>query len=113
MPKPMHPLQLATLDALLTSGDPMALNDEVLRRASDYLNRTVSIIGAWPIESKYPNSACVLLEDTFSGGEELLIIRGNAGRQVLYLEDEKMLPIVRVLRELDNGKYFWDDNRAA
>lgn len=87
-------------------------------RAKMMLGREVVIISAWPLESQFPNSALVLVENHRSE-QYFCIVRGNAGRQVLYLHSEKLTPSFRRLVSVEDDhmprlvNYFWEEIRLC
>lgn len=111
----IHPITEAKLEALdaivestvtdedgnqfrVSSVDINRLNDGTLGKAKDILGREVTLLRAWPIESQYPDSALVLIDN----GEEqvFVMVRGNAGRQAVYLDGKQALPTRRILATL-------------
>lgn len=83
----------------VSSVDINRLNDGTLGKARDILDREITLIKAWPVESQYSDSALVLID----GGEEqvFIVVRGNAGRQAVYLNDKEKLPVRRILAQLE------------
>lgn len=112
----MHPITEAKLEALgaivestvtgedgnqfkVSSVDINRLNDGTLEKARDIVDREVTLLRAWSIESQYPDSSLVLIDN----GEEqvFVMVRGNAGRQAVYLDGKQALPARRILATLE------------
>ena len=121
-----HPLQHATTEAVIRhyqecqeTGEWRGIDDLNIRKATDFLNYPVTIIDVWELASDYDNSVLILLSVDWHSEDDLLIVRGNAGRIALHLKRIHRLPCIRVLRSvpMENGNslYYWgkDDQSVS
>jgi len=109
----MHTIIKAKVEALLECDDIRRLilyDDHSLCKSRDFLGKEVVILGAWPLESEFDNSALILVEDNFNTKQDFVIARGNAADQALYLHERKLTPVVRTLTAIEvNGHdlFYW------
>lgn len=77
-------------------------------KADDILNELIIIENVWTLTSDWENSTLILA--TFNDQRVFVIIRGNAGRQALYMKNKDLLPAKRILKATlakGHARYHW------
>lgn len=110
-----HTITEAKENAILaskTTEELENLDDSSLLKPHDILDKQVIIYGAWSLESKFKDSALVVLSlDKPDSAVVFVVVRGNAGKQALQLHERGRTPAVRILRKInvsdDRCLYTW------